>query len=253
MAEVDALIKDLVDFRKRSAAKQALIAKGEEAVEPLIRALESGYASVRWSAVSILGHIRDRKAVPYLIEALQDGNVRSAAEEALRQVTGEDFGDDYDAWKRWQEMGGEPSETSPAGTEAAVPGEAELVEMAIAGTNCGWTGGDGVYVMHVPLKDRHQAVTVKFGVTDSDGAKLVVIYTRCGPADARHYEWALRQNLKMSAGALGVTEFDGKSEFVIVDVIGRADATPRLLINAVRRVAKRGDQLEEALTKSDEF
>jgi hypothetical protein len=249
MADVDALIRDLVDFRKRSAAKQALIARGEQAVDPVIQALDSGYASVRWSAVSILGHIRSRKAVPHLIEALQDENVRSAAEEALRQITGEDFGDDYDAWKRWQEMGGEPTET--AGGAALSDGD--LIERAIAGTNCGWNGGDGVYVLQVPLGERHQDVTVRFGVKDSEGAALVVVYTRCGPAEEQHFEWALRQNLKMSAGALGVTDVEGKPEFVIVDVIGREDATPSLLINSVRRVARRGDRIERALTKGDEF
>ena len=55
----------------------------------------------------------------------------------------------------------------------------------------------------------------------------------------------------MSAGAIAVTDIDGKPGFVIVDVLVRDSATPQLLMDSVKRIARKGDQLEAALTKAD--
>ena len=58
---------------------------------------------VRWRAVKALGKLGDECAVELLMEALKDRNeyVRSYAVEALRKITGEDFGTDYGRWRRW--------------------------------------------------------------------------------------------------------------------------------------------------------
>ena len=93
MPTVDELIDRLKDFRTRSAAKDVLLERGDQAVGPLIKALRSRHASVRWAAVSILGELRAKEAIPELVEALRDDDVHSAAVEALQHMTGEEFTD----------------------------------------------------------------------------------------------------------------------------------------------------------------
>jgi HEAT repeat protein len=253
MPTVDELIKDLVNFRTRSVAKSALLELGDEVIEPLIKAMDSGYASVRWSAVTILGELRAKQALPHMVTALKDPDVRTAAADALKNLTGENFGEDYDAWQRWLALG---ADTAAAGESSATSGgasAAELVKQAVHGTDISAEKTERGYTLRVTLADRHQDVHVSSSAKDSDGAALLVVHTRCGPANAKHYEWALRQNVKMSAGAIAIADVAGKPAFVIVDVLVLDEATPGMLIEAVRRLARKGDQLESALTKADQF
>jgi len=248
MANIDELIDRLKNFRTQSAAKNALLEMGEPAVQPLIEALNSRQASVRWSAASILGELGAKQAIPDLIERLRDDEIRSGVVEALHHITGEDFGEDYDAWKRWLDIGaGETGAAAPAAAQS----DADLVAAAVYGTDVSAEEKAPGYLLRVPLGDRHQDVTVNFHAKDSDGVRLLVVYTRCGPASTKHYEWALRQNVKMSAGAIAIADVAGNPEFVIVDVLVHDSVTPQLLIESVRRIARKGDQLEAALTKAD--
>ncbi len=251
MARAEELIDRLKDFRTRSGAKEALIEMGAEAAGPLVAALGSRHASVRWAAAAILGELGAREAVPNLVEALRDDEMHSAAVEALERITGEELGEGYDAWKRWLDAGGSLVQALSTGADTSA--DADLVRDAVYNTDVSASEQAPGYVLTVPFGDRHQSVFVNFKAKDSDGVPLVVIYTRCGQVDAKHYEWALRQNIKMAAGAIAIADIEGKPNFVVVDVLVRSTATPRLLLDSVRRVALKGDQLEIALTKADKF
>lgn len=250
MASVEELIDRLRDFRTRSSAKTALLELGDKAVDPLISALHSRNVSVRWTAAATLGEIGAKRAVRALVEALGDPHIQSAAVEALSHITGEGFGDDRDAWKRWLEI---ESGAPPASEPSAAMTDADLIREAVYGTDVSAEDKPHGALLRVPLGDRNQDVILNLRAKDSDDAPLVVVYTRCGPANPRHYEWALRQNVRMSAGAIGIADVDGKPEFVIVDVLSRNGLTPRMLLESVRRVARKGDQLEAALTKADKY
>lgn len=251
MATIQELISQLRNFRTRSSAKDALFAKGEEATEPLISAIRDANVGVRWAVVSILGELAAKRAVPDLVEALKDPDVRSAAADALRRITGKDHGQDYQAWKQAVAADG-----SAPGTDEGAPGgatDADLVRQAVYGTDISAEDKGAAFTLCVPIVDRHQDVTLNFRAKDADGVHLVVVYTRCGPADQKYYEWALRQNVKMSAGAIAVADIEDKPNFIVVDVLVRTETTPSLLLESVRRVARKGDQLESALTKADEY
>lgn len=77
--------------------------KDSQAVEPLITALMDEETGVRQYAAVALGKIGDSRAVEPLITALKDENslVRRYAAVALRRITGQNFGEDYDAWSKW--------------------------------------------------------------------------------------------------------------------------------------------------------
>jgi hypothetical protein len=74
--------------RVRMEAAAALVRVGEEAVPPLIRALQERQAEVRYWAAGALGCIRDARAVLPLIEALRDpdGRVRVGVVTALGRI-----------------------------------------------------------------------------------------------------------------------------------------------------------------------
>ena len=87
-------IKLLIDILKsenganRQKARKSLIAMGRPAVSSLARALEnSELDQVRWEAAKALGAIGDTRAIPRLVNALEDNNsdVAWLAAEALRQ------------------------------------------------------------------------------------------------------------------------------------------------------------------------
>jgi WD40 repeat protein len=86
----------------RSAAGDALARIGEPAVGPLIAALKDERADLRHLAAWALGKIGDTRAVEPLIPVLSSHyHDRAAAREALKAITGQDFGEDVDRWREW--------------------------------------------------------------------------------------------------------------------------------------------------------
>jgi nucleotide-binding universal stress UspA family protein len=72
----------------RVGARRSLVAKGQEAVGPLVGALSSRRVWVRWEAAKALGEIGDATATQALIEALEDKmfDVRWLAAEGLIDI-----------------------------------------------------------------------------------------------------------------------------------------------------------------------
>jgi len=99
------------DWLVRSSAARALgwiEPDASEAVPPLIQALGDESEYVRSAAADTLGEFgsQARDAVPALIQALGDEyeGTRSSAGRALRDITGQDFGEDRDRWRQWWEQ-----------------------------------------------------------------------------------------------------------------------------------------------------
>ena len=98
---IDDLILDLKDdddFVKEEAIG-SLELKGEEAVEPLIAALDERDKNIKLGAIEVLNAIGDTRAIPALVKTLEDRNkwVRQKAsttlinmgDEAIEPVIGE--------------------------------------------------------------------------------------------------------------------------------------------------------------------
>jgi HEAT repeat protein len=105
--QVKALVENLKDkdWQIRWYAVSSLGEMRERgAVDPLISVLKSdpnGY--VRAMAAWALGQIGDQRGVSPLIDALADESydVRKRALDALKQITGKDFGQDQGRWRSW--------------------------------------------------------------------------------------------------------------------------------------------------------
>jgi|GEM_PF-3196745 len=98
------------DLVTRIGAVEALIKLGPKAapaVPDLIDAIDDEFEQIGWSALEALGAIgpEARAAVPVLIEQLEneDRLFRSNAVDALKKITGQDFGEDAAAWRQWWE------------------------------------------------------------------------------------------------------------------------------------------------------
>ncbi|MFP4055572.1 MAG: HEAT repeat domain-containing protein [Candidatus Brocadiia bacterium] len=263
------LVGQLRDFRTRKTAMDELLMLGEEALPALIEALAHPLENVRWSARTVLVRLGGDPVVERLIETLDDSRRQAEAVQALRQITGEPMGPDRQEWARWAGRGERPeaeeAEATPpeapapeAPAEPAAPppeplSDAELVRQAVEGTQVGIEERSGGFLLDVPLEgERHQQVTVSFGSSDFEGEPLVVVYTECGPGDAKNFEWALRQNLRMSFGAIGLRDRQDSPTFVMVNTHPRATASPTDLRKSILLLARRGDALEKALTKGDQ-
>lgn len=93
------------DSEVRSAAIEALgKICDKKATKPLIEMLKHDKDEfIRLSAAKALGDIGDKRAIGPLIEKLKDkkGHVHFYAIEALKKITDQEFGEDYDKWKQW--------------------------------------------------------------------------------------------------------------------------------------------------------
>ena len=87
---IDSLIEDFTcdDVTKCQTARRALVKKGNEAVEPLVKALSDKRHWIRWEAAKALGQIGDKAATEALVKALEDDefDVRWLAAEALINI-----------------------------------------------------------------------------------------------------------------------------------------------------------------------
>jgi hypothetical protein len=132
----------------RQATVWLLQTQGKEGVPLLVKALRDRSADMRRQAANVLGlqGAEASDAVPALIEVLDDSEnpVRLAATEALHLITGQDFGQDQAAWRRWlKEPGPTPTPLTSWSGVPIMPGATSTVELGsaqvryVVRTSCG--------------------------------------------------------------------------------------------------------------------
>lgn len=236
------LVEQLGDPQSRRAARQKLVAAG--AVGPLLECLGSTNESVVWAAVESLGELRAAEAVHPLVDLLARGRLAVDICEALTRITGQDFGADIKQWRAWLQKrdAGEPPGLNVA---ECIRRTAEYL-----GAEPGGSGDSYRFKLALP-DGRAQKVAVFFGRKDDLGDELVVIYSECGPAEAKHYEALLRKNLTIPAGAVAIRDVGGQPNFVMVDTMLAAIVTPSALAKRIENIARRADTIERVLTQAD--
>jgi HEAT repeat protein len=78
----------------------------KKAVEALLNVLKDEGSYTREQAVAALAVLKDRRVLPNLIDLMvndPDDDVRSKAHDALHEITGQNFGWNWQRWKRWYE------------------------------------------------------------------------------------------------------------------------------------------------------
>ena len=107
---IPALILALEDenYSARYHALNALGAygrKAKQAVPAMVNCLDDENSSVRYACRNALARIGEdaMEAVPALIDALSDSELQASTIKTLQAITGENFGEDQDAWQAWWE------------------------------------------------------------------------------------------------------------------------------------------------------
>lgn len=101
------VLETTANFGLKGAIVTALGRIADDRVTPMLtRVLLTAFdVGLRERAAEALGLIDDVTAVDALIEALEKdaASVRLQVTRSLRRITGESWGEDVDAWRRWQE------------------------------------------------------------------------------------------------------------------------------------------------------
>jgi HEAT repeat protein len=106
LIDIGSRVERTLEHRKAAAGALGMI--GEPAIESLITILQKDDANLQQLAAWGLGKIGDPHAVEPLIPILSTKpfhypHARSAAREALKSITGQDFGEDVALWQQWLE------------------------------------------------------------------------------------------------------------------------------------------------------
>ena len=249
--DTETLRAQLRNFRTRSAAIREAEAAGPEAFDAAAALLNDANEAVRWSAMQILVKLGDKRAVGPLVGMLERGTSAMEAANALRRLTGQDYGEDAAEWKRWADFESEPD---VVGERLKLSDEA-LLNAAIDGLTAkvGARQGDR-FGVHVSLPNgREQWVYVDFSGKDPDGSEIVRMYTLCGKAMPERFEWALKQNMRLPYGAIGLGRHDGERHFVMLNALPRATADAEEIAKSVMALATHGDKIETMLGEDDKF
>lgn len=243
LAEIRTLVDRLGDPATRRAARQQLVRL--RAVDGLVECLRSHNESVVWAAIQSLAELRAREALPPLVDLLERGILTTDVVEALQQISGEEFGADARKWRAW--LGVAPtaaSEGKPADLAELVRAAGELLGAAPQGLGRSFT-----FRLSQP-DGRSQVARVH--ATRTGDEDLVVVYSECGPAQAKHFEAVLRKNAQLPIGAFGIRDVDGAAAFVLVETLPAERLTARQLARTVERIAARADTVEKSLSREDE-
>lgn len=246
----DDLRNRLQTFQGRSAAIEAAVREGEPAIAAAIELLRDRNESVRWSCIRILSEIGDGRSVGPLIALIERDKNATDAANALRSITGQDFGEDAAAWRQW-------AVKNPAlrtATDLGTLSDEALLAAATKGLPMTVTGGDGEYEVAVSMSGgRCQRVWVDFTRADPQGNPVVQLCTPCGDADARRYEWALKLNMTIPYAGIALASLDDKLCFAMVATYLRAAVHPEEIAKALATLAAHGDEIEKALGGEDRY
>lgn len=128
-----------------------------------------------------------------------------------------------------------------------------LIAESLEGLDCFVQGGRERYrvIFSVP-GDRIQEVYIEV-TRGRKNEHLLSIYSVCAPADPKHYEYALKLNAELTHGSLSIREVNGEPMFVMTRTFSRSHVSAAEVRAAVQEIARRGDRVEQQLTRTDLF
>jgi len=213
----------------------------ERAFGPLAEALSDPEEEVRREAAATLGKIGD----PSVIEALKaatkdrDPKVATAAAKAVESVR-----------KRHPAPIGRPARARPARRRD----RSAFLERALDGTGARIEKRDYGYKVRLRLVGgRRQDVRVVFDKSDPEGDAILLVFTVCGPAEPRHFRWALKANVRTTYGSMALWKRGGEEQFVLIETLLEADTTEDELRKVILTLAEKGDKIEASLSETDAF
>ena len=126
-----------------------------------------------------------------------------------------------------------------------------LVRESVAGLDCFVQGSHDHYRILFQLSnERLQEVYLEV-TPGKQGERVLSVFSVCGPAEPKHFEYALRLNANLAHGSLSIRNVNGQPMFVMTRThpssqIRAADVRATLL-----EIARRSDHVEQQLTDAD--
>jgi len=128
-----------------------------------------------------------------------------------------------------------------------------LVRESVQGLDCFIQGGRDNFRILFPLpNDRLQEVYVEV-THGEDGERHLSVFSICGPADSKYFEFALRMNDKLTYGSLSIRSVHGQPMFVMTRTFAREHVCSADIRSALLEIARRGDHVEHLLTNADMY
>jgi hypothetical protein len=240
----------LHNIRTRSATLDAVACEGATVIPELLPLLQDRSEGVRWSTITLLSEIGDNRAVGALIALLEQSKNVTDVANALRSITGQDFGASPEAWRRWAVETADIRNVAGAN----ILSDEDLILAATRDLPAVVTGANSEYGANVTLPDgRTQQVWIDLSQQDSSDRPLVQLSTPCGQADEKLYESALKLNMSIPHGAIALAELDGALCFAMANSHLRETVHPEDIAESILSLAKHGDSLEQSLSGEDRY
>lgn len=244
--DTNTLRRGLYNIRTRAAAMDEVIASGRDSLARVLPLLQDRDEGIRWAATRILAEIGDESAVLPLVTLLEQSRNTADVVQALKSITGQDLGDKPVAWREWA--------LGSAGCGTGLLSDHELVAAALQGLPATSEGSGQEFVVSVTLPERRaQHIRIDFTAKDAEGNAVVQLTTPCGKASHEHYEAALKTNMSISYGAIGLALLDDELCFALTATHLRATIHPASLAKSIMSLARHGDAQERILSPSDAF
>jgi serine/threonine-protein kinase len=126
-----------------------------------------------------------------------------------------------------------------------------LVRECVEGLHCFIQGGRDNYRILFPLpNDRLHEVYIEV-THNKEGERLLSVFSVCGPAEPKHYEFALKMNDKLTYGSLSIRNVNGQPMFVMTRTFARDHVCSADIRASLLEIARRGDHIEQLLTNVD--
>ncbi len=237
----DSFRQGLRNHVTRSKMISSAIDDPESYLEPTLRLLEDRSEILRWCAIRILTEIGDERAVAPLTALRESGRHQVEIADALRAITGNDI----KATTESEKIGALETATPSSLTDD------QLIQASLKDLSASVSGQTPHYNITVALPDgRSQEIMVDFSRTDPDGRAIVYLCTACAAADPSKYEAVLKLNMIIPYGAIGLANVEDDVCFAMVNTYLRETANPREIGFSIMTLAREGDTIEKALSRS---
>ncbi|MFM1800746.1 MAG: hypothetical protein RJA81_98, partial [Planctomycetota bacterium] len=126
-----------------------------------------------------------------------------------------------------------------------------IVRESLEGVDGLVQGGSDLWrvIMRLP-RDRLQEVylEIEYGPL---GQTSLTVYSVCGPAVTKDFEFVLRLNYDLPFGGISIRDVNGQAMFIMTRTFDRASLRSSEIRSTIYEIARRSDWTEEQLTKMD--
>jgi serine/threonine-protein kinase len=128
-----------------------------------------------------------------------------------------------------------------------------LVRDSIRGIDCFIQGCRDTFRVIMPLPgDRLQEVVIEV-TEEEDHERYLSVFSVCGPAEPKHFAYALKLNAHLTYGSISIHKVLGSPMFVMSRTFLLDTARPDDIRDALIEIARRSDHVEKQLTQMDQY